>query len=265
MPAAALIGLVDALRVSYGLERSIKIMPGRLADDRCLISVGLGALGKTPLQRLLKMGEELRMPAGFADALPAALERADIVHFGYEGSGTHETYKMYFEYASDARAAMIAKGRTPVLVHLAYKWVPQRPNGRAVSRYTWIPCQTRDELETRLRNLLPIDRAPRALGCALGLVLQTARSADPSELLLMEVEESGHSRRSCDLNVYDAGLRLRDIAGLLEDTLRDFGIANATSGSIFGDFAAKALGHLSAGIGRDGEEFVTIYFGVEGH
>lgn len=264
MPAANLISLVESLGAPYGLERSVKIMPGRVADDRCLISVGRGALGRAPLDRLLRIGQELGMPTGFVDALPAALDRADIVHFGYEGAGTHGTYKMYFEYASDARAAMTAGSPVPVLVHLAYKWTPPRPDG-AVTRYTWAPCRTRPEVEAKLRSLLPAERAPRALGCALRLLSKAASSADAGELLLMEVEEAGNPRRSCDLNVYDAGLRLCDIADLLESALRDFGVTTATGESVFGGSASKALGHLSAGVGRDGEEFVTIYFGVEGH
>ena len=38
--------------------------------------------------------------------LPAALQRADIVHFGYEAAAGQEIYKIYFEYASDVRAAI---------------------------------------------------------------------------------------------------------------------------------------------------------------
>jgi hypothetical protein len=265
MPAADLIRLVEGLRAPYGLERSVKIMPGVLADDRCLISIGRAALGRAPVERLLRMGNELHMPPGFAEALPAALERADIVHFGYEAAAGHEVYKIYFEYASDVRAALAADRRAHVLVHLAYKWAPLRPASGAVTRYSRLPCGTRAELEARLRSLLPASHAPRALRCALGLVTRTAALADSGQLLLMEVEEPGNSRRSCDLNLYDAGLRLRDIADLLEMALRDFGVPLAHALSIFGRAQDKALGHLSAGVGRDGQEFVTIYFGVEGH
>lgn len=265
MPALDLIRLVDALGAPYGLERSVKIMPGALYDDRCLISIGRGALGRAPVARLLEMGNDLQMPPGFAEALPAALERADIVHFGYEQAARQEIYKIYFEYAADVRAAIAAKRRSSVLVHLAYKWSPLVPDSGAVTRYSWIPCANRTELETRLGSLLPLDHAPRALRSVLSLVSRTAAFADSGKLLLMEVEEPGNPRRSCDLNVYDAGLRLRDIADLLELTLRDFEVPAAQALSTFGRAEQTALGHLSAGVGRDGTEFVTIYFGVEGH
>ena len=262
MPAAKLIRLVEALGASYGLERSVKIMPGRVADDRCLISVGRGALGQAPLDTLLRIGQELGMPADVAAALPAALDRADVVHFGYEAGDLHETYKMYFEYASDARAAMMASNPVPVLVHLAYKWASAHPDG-VITRYKWLPCRKRADVDAKLRELVPIGQAPRALACALDLLSKAGPSAEAGELLLMEVEDVGNPRRSCDLNVYDAGLRLSDIADLLNAALRDFQVPTAES--IFAVSAAKALGHLSAGVGKNGEEFVTIYFGVEGH
>jgi hypothetical protein len=265
MPALDLIRLVEQLGAPYGLERSVKIIPGSLYDDRCLISVGRAALGEAPVERLLQMGNELQMPASFAEALPAALQRADIVHFGYEAAAGQEVYKIYFEYASDVRAAIAANGQGPVLVHLAYKWVPLRPDSGALTRYSWLRCGTRAELEARLRGLVPEEHAPRAHRCALGLVSRTAALADSGELMLMEVEEPGNPRRSCDLNVYDAGLQLRDIADLLDETLRDFEVPAAQARSTFGRSERTALGHLSAGMARDGSEFVTVYFGVEGH
>jgi tryptophan halogenase len=265
MPAARLIRLVEALGAPYGLERSVKITPGMLADDRFLVSIGRAALGDAPAERLLQIGRELDIPQNFAEALPASLCHADVVHFGYEAGSGQEVYKIYLEYASRVRDAMAAISQTPQLVHLAYKWAPLRADGAAVTRYTWVPCRNRNELELKLRSLLPENEAPRALGCALGLVSRIASYADSGELLLMDVEEAGNPRRSCDLNVYDAALRVDQIAGLLTSAMRDFAVPERQSQSLLERSANKALGHLSAGLGRDGREFVTIYFGVEAH
>jgi tryptophan halogenase len=265
MAAADLIRLVETLGAPFGLERSVKIEPGTLTDDRCLISVGRGALGQAPVERLLQIGGTLHMPQSFADVVSGALERADIVHFGYEAGVGGDVYKVYFEYASDVRRAMAAGSRVPVLVHLAYKWTPQRPDGRAVTRYTWVPCPNRTALEAKLEDLVPASEAPRASRCALGLLSQIAPFADSGDLLLMEVEEPGNPRRSCDLNVYDAKLRMHQIADLLDSTLRDFAVPQARAQPVFERAKDRALGHLSAGVGRDGREFVTLYFGVEAH
>jgi hypothetical protein len=265
MSASALIRLVEELGAPYGLERSVKITPGGLSDDRCLISIGRAALGQAPAERLIQMGRALHMPQDFADALSAALERADIVHFGYEAASKRDIYKIYLEYAAEVRRAMAAHSDRPVLVHLAYKWVASQADSGAVTRYTWLPCGTRGELEAKLRDLVPVNEAPNALRCALGLVSRIASFAESGKFLLMEVDEPGNSRRSCDLNVYDAGLRMHEIADLLETALSDFAVPRAQSQSVFDRAGDRALGHLSAGVGRDGGEFVTFYFGVEEH
>jgi tryptophan halogenase len=263
MPAEDLIKLVEKLRAPYGLERSVKIAPGALFADRCLISIHRAALGEAPAVRLAEMARELGIPGGFADTLPAALEGADIVHFGHEDGPGFEVRKIYFEYAAQARLAMA--NAEPVLVHLAYKWAPGRADGTAVTRYTWAPSRTRGEVEAKLRTLMPASEAPRALRCALRLLSRVAALADSGQLLMMEVDEPGNRRRSCDLNVYDAELRLSQIADLIEATMRDFAVPPSQAVAVFGGAWELALGHLSAGLGRGGEEFVTIYYGIEAH
>ena len=81
----------------------------------------------------------------------------------------------------------------------------------------------------------------------------------------MEVEEPDNPRRSCDLNVYDAGVRMQDISDLIDAALNDFAVPPAQARDDIRSRRRSALGHLSAGVGRDGQEFVTLYFGVEAH
>ncbi|HEX4410173.1 MAG TPA: hypothetical protein VH206_15475 [Xanthobacteraceae bacterium] len=265
MAEADLIQLVQALHAPFGLERSVKLTHGVLADNRCLISIGRDTLGDAPAERLVGIGRTLGMPSDFIAELPAALGQAEIVHFGYEAVGARDIYKIYLEYASDVRRAMAAQSGIPVLVHLAYKWTPRDARGAAVTRYTWVPSRTRGEIETKVRDLVGADEAPRALRCALGLVSRAADAADSSKLMLMEVEEPGNPRRSFDLNVYNAQLHMRRIADLLDATMMDFAIPTMRGQEVFASAADKQLGHLSGGVGRDCAEFVTFYFGVEGH
>jgi tryptophan 7-halogenase len=265
MPAADIIGLVEALKAPYGLERSVKITQGMLADDRCLISVGRSALGEDAGGRLLRMARALDLPARFAQELPAALDRADVVHFGYETVAGRDIYKVYCEYAASARQAMASAARTPTLVHQAYKWMPGEPDSGAVTRYTWVPYDSRIELEQKLGDLVPAEAAPRAHRCAFALVARVPALVESREMLLMEVDEPGNPRRSCDLNVYDAELQMSDVADVIDAALTDFAIPEVRRRATFNPARERMLGHLSAGRGRDGAEFVTIYFGVEAH
>jgi len=265
MPAANVIGLVAALKAPYGLERSVKITQGTLADDRCLISVGRSAFGEDAGGRLLQMARALDLPPRFAQELPAALDRADVVHFGYETLAGRDIYKIYCEYAASARRAMGSPTRVPTLVHLAYKWMPGEPDSGAMTRYTWVPYGNRIELEQKLADMVPAEAAPRAHRCVFALVTRVSALAESGEALLMEVAEPGNPRRSCDLNVYDAELKMSDVADVIDAALADFAVPQVRRRAAFDPARERMLGHVSAGRGRDGAEFVTIYFGVEAH
>jgi tryptophan 7-halogenase len=264
MAAAQLIHLVKELGVPFGLERSLKIMQGTLDGERFLLSVGRAAFGDRAERRLLEMSRALNIPQEFADRFASSLEGADVLHFGYEASHGRAIYKIYFEYASTVRQAMTLNA-APTLVHLAYKWDSAEPNNSAVTRYTWIPCRTAEDLQRKLHSLVPVTEAPNASRCMSGLVSKVAASVDLRELLLMEVDEPGYPRRSCDINVYDAEMRVHQIADLVETAAAGMSAPVSEVNAVLKEAANKALGHFSAGLGRSGREFVTIYFGVEAH
>lgn len=265
MPAAEILGLVEGLRARFGLERSFKISAGALIDDRYLVSLHRTAFGPEPAARLKAMAIELGMPARRVEAIDAALDGADIVHLGYEGGGADEIFKVYFEYAGRARRAMAAANPEPTLVHLAFKWSRRAGGEGALTRYTWTPCPSFAAIEARLDPLVPEIGAPNARACALALLERVRRDVGAGDIFVMEVEEPGNPRKSVDINVYNAELRLDAIAGLLAEAGRRFDLGAADIGKVIDGRGDRMLGHLSAGIGRGGEEFITIYFGVESH
>jgi hypothetical protein len=265
MAAADLIRLVQDFGAPFGLERSIKLTPGRLDRERCLLSVGRSAFGEPPQSKLLDAARALGLPEPFVEELAASAAEADVIHFGYEADGGRGIYKIYCEYASKVRRAMAEGQGLPTLVHLAFKWVPDKADSHAVTRYSWVPCRTIGDLEDRLRLLLPLERAPNAHRCVFELLSRASAVADPREFLLMEVEERGNPRRSCDLNVYDAAMRVGQAIDLVEAAAAGLAVPKSEVQSAFAPVTDKMLGHLSGGVGRNGEEFVTVYFGVESH
>ena len=263
MPVGDLIKLVETLRAPYGLERSVKIAPGALFDDRCLVSVHRSALGQAPADRLAAMARALGIPARFADSLPEAL-RAPTSCTSATKAGRASKSKNRFRICVP-RASRHGGGERGSRACASRLQVgAERPDGAAVTRYSWTPCRTRAEAEGKLRALMPAREAPRALRCALSLLSRLAGLAESGQLLMMEVEEPGNPRRSCDLNVYDAELRLSHIADLIDAAVTDFAVPRSRARRVrLG--AGFALGHLSARVGRGGEEFVTIYYGIEAH
>jgi tryptophan halogenase len=265
MSAPDLLGLVRELRAPFGLERSCKIVAGALHEDRFLISLHRTALGERAAERLGQMARALGVPAAFEHPIAAALGDADIVHFGYEGGEARAVCKIYLEYASQVRRAQALDALDPVLVYLAYKWTWRLPEQRTVTRYTWLPCRTDAAIAERLRALVPVTEAPRALACGLDLLSRAGRRTETGKLFLMEVAEPDNRRRSYDLNVYRADLHLGDIADLLERAAAELAVPQPAIRALVKRCGALDLGHLSGGMGRDGREFVTVYYGVEAH
>ncbi len=258
-----LVAMVGTLGAPHGVERSVKIGRDFINDDRCLVSVDRAALGASPAVRLTEMARALVMPGDFVAALPAALAAADVVHFGYEGPPESAIHKIYLESASATRDAMRREDPAPRLVHTAFKWMPRRPDRRAVARYTWIPCRTRHDLEDRLGRITPPHEAPVGHRLAVRLLARLAHVVEPERLFLLEVAEENNQRRSWDINVYNGGLRVGQALDLIDAARAEFRVSPAAASAVFDANADRTLGHLSGGLGRDGQEFATIYFGVE--
>jgi tryptophan halogenase len=249
---AELIRHVAGLGAPFGLERSVKITPGAVHAERRLMSVHLSSLGPDPLARVAAIGAAFALPRQI-DLAPA-LAGADIVHFGYERGAEGDVFKLYFEYAKRTRAA-IAAGK-PVLVHRAIKWERARPDRHAWTRYAWPGCRGRPAVEATLARLAAAGSRAHAHTLAL---LARAKDADT---LLLEVDEAENPRRSWDVNIYDAELKLGDALDLVMAAVRDFGCGPQAEAA-FAPRREAVLGHVSGGMGRDGREFLTFYFGVE--
>jgi tryptophan halogenase len=261
MSAAALMNLIQALAAPYGLERSCKAVPGALEEDRFLVSLHRTAFGGDVAGSLIGMGRKLGAPDAVLEAIGRAEANADIVHLGYEG-GARATYKIYLEYAGEVRRAQERKADEPVLVHLAFKWMPAAGSGET-TRYTWLPARTHAEIGERVRGLTP--DAPRALACVLEVLARACARVEAEKLFLMQVEEPDNVRCSCDLNLYQADFHLRDIADVLSTLGGELAVPRDRMAALIARCGSLALGHIAGGRGRDATEFVTVYYGVEAH
>ena len=95
------------------------------------------------------------------------------------------------------------------------------------------------------------------------LALAAARVGRDS-FVYVEAEEEGNPRRSFDLNFYKAGLRVADLRVPLSRLCEKYSIPSARLESLLGESAARPFGHLSGGLGREGEDFLTVYYEIEG-
>jgi hypothetical protein len=257
--AALLFRLVDALGVQYRYERSFRLAPDTLLANRMLLSVGQGRLGEDAPARVLEICAELGMPAGLRDGVPELVREARCVHFGFEADARGALYKVYFERR--AAQAEAARGKA-VLLHLAYKWDVEKPERCVTTRYEWRPALDVPALRERMTRCYGAEHASACEAAAAVLGLAAAR-VDAARLQFLEVREEGNDRQSFDLNVYDAGLTLRD-AQMPLACLRDhFGIRPGRFQALYDQVSGRRLGHIAGGAHRGGEAFATVYYGVE--
>ncbi len=95
--------------------------------------------------------------------------------------------------------------------------------------------------------------------------LEMAVAKAPAEKLqYLEVQEDANSRRSFDLNLYNAKLQVKDIQPLLQRMREHFGVRAGQFQALYDQINNKALGHLAGGVHRDGKDFFNVYYGVVG-
>jgi hypothetical protein len=80
----------------------------------------------------------------------------------------------------------------------------------------------------------------------------------------VEAAEEGNPRRSFDLNFYKAGLRVGDLRAPLSRLCDRYSIEDARLASLLEQSGTRPFGHLSGGVGREAEDFLTVYYEIEG-
>jgi hypothetical protein len=222
-------------------ERSAKTIGGALRTGRFLASFPRAALCPGPSRALRAILGRLGAPEQGAALLDRHQARAVSIHFGHEPEETGVLTKCYLEFPPDARPE-------PDLVFLALKW--DGAGQEALSLYRSRDALSAPERRGLIRHLLPP-------GPALDL-FEELGARPGSGLRLLEVEEPGSPRRSLDLGLADLGLRVGDHGAALAGVLGGTPAAQAWAAAQGGD----RLGHLAAGVARDGRPFATVYHGV---
>ncbi|MEP6563580.1 MAG: hypothetical protein ABJB10_00490 [Mesorhizobium sp.] len=258
-----MLSLIEALDCPFGLERSAKLGDGDINEDRFLAIVHKDSLGPDAKAGLRAIARKLSLPEAMLAMLCDHLGEAEIVHFGYEG-GKAGLYKIYVEFSGRVRRGL-AKGAEPAteLVHIAVKWRPDDPQSARVSRYVW-PAAARgvEAIKGRLAGLRPDAGASPSVDAAFDMI-EVARHHCPEErIFFMEVQEDGSPRHSFDINMYSAGLQVAAVEQAIRRLGKAYAIAPAKLDEFLSRITGEPLGHLSGGLGRNGRDFATLYFGA---
>jgi hypothetical protein len=258
-----LLAVLRGLQVDMAVERSVKLSRAALHPNRFLLTLAKGALGTGAERRILDASRALAMPEALAGAFAARLPEANYVHAGFEEGGRGSLYKLYLEFWTDWEHEITSQPTrsAPFVVHLGFKWDPRDGARQAVSTYTCYPRLPFEQLRDRVIHLF--DPAPRqTLDIALECLERAAARIGRDRMLYLEVSEEGNPRRSFDVNVYKAGLRLRDVEDLVRQACREFAISAERWQALSARVQGERLGHLSGGIDRGGGGFLTFYYGA---
>jgi hypothetical protein len=265
--AGLLFHLIKNLNIDYGFERSFKISEKALLGNRFLFTMSTHAIIQDPHGRILNICRRMDMPEKLLEIYNENLPSANYVHFGFEEDEKSYIYKAYLEFWTDWENEIKNKPNRsdPFLVHLGFKWDVSEPTRCVLTRYTCHPSLSVDNILERISKVF--DRDPYRTPCeiAKGIVKLASSRISNDKILYVEVEEENNPRRSFDINMYKAKLRLEELYSLLLDICQHYSIPSEEFHILYDQFRTKLFGHLSGGIDREGKDFLTIYYGVEGH
>ena len=250
-PEATLRGFAEGLGLPIMGESSIKLVQGAALTERYLLSVPAGGITAKQVAELVRVAVLLGLAPEMADQVATDLPLSTTLHFGFEREGERTTLKLYCEFPLARDWDSARRAGQSILVHRAVKWDPRDATRAAVSRYVAHPARNVPQTAARIRELMG-QGAPADL--ALSLFNRAAGRVGAQERLFLDVEEEGSARKSFDLKLYDTQFTTAELSPAIPGLLKFFAIADLR-------VPAAALGHIAGGQGRDGEPFLTLYFG----
>jgi len=264
--AELLFHLVKSLKVNAGLERSFKISEKSLLGNRFLLGTSKRAIKQKPHERILDICERLKMPEDFLEVFREKLPDADYVHFGFEENERTCVYKAYLEFYDKIEKEIKNQQNHSkhFLMHLGFKWDASDNTRRSIAKYNWHPSLSIEDILVRQSNILDPQKHRNSLEIARGIVSLASKRIPHHDILYLEVTEDNNPRRSFDINMYGAKLQLGELYPLLSKLRQHYSIPSEEFDHLYDVVKTKTFGHLSGGIDREGKDFLTVYYGVEG-
>lgn len=258
--ARPLLQLVRNLEIDFGFEKSVKLSSGSALADRMIL--GVRSTLADP-GALLGICRRIGMPSAHLAQFVESLPTANTIGFGYEDSPQGGTYKVYLEFWEQLRKR-VQTDTSPGLLFLGFKWDARDPARAAIARYTCYPLLTINGINQRLAALYEGQDDSPSLQATRQIIALASRRIGNDSFVYVEAAEEGNLRKSFDINFYKAGLRISDLQPVLEELWLRYRIPGPPAQTMTGKSGACPFGHLSGGLGRDGKDFLTFYYELEG-
>jgi hypothetical protein len=263
--ADSLIQLVQELNVMFDFERSFKMSQQKMLWHRFLMVVDKNDIRGNPHERVLNICDRMGMPEDFLGMFKEHLSQANPVDFGFEADEGRCIYKAYLDFLPQLRrGGEIKLNQTkPHIMFLGFKWDVLDPTKKALTKYTWYPSLSFEEIQTRLSDIYDNDKSRKLVELAEELLRLILSRTTHDKVYYLDVTEEHSQRRSFDINAYSANLQLKELYPLMMKIWQYYSIPAQESSELYRQMETKIFGHFSGGIGREGNDFLTVYFGLE--
>jgi hypothetical protein len=256
--AKPLLDIVDVFPVE-GFERSFRMSKGLVFWNRFLFGIKKKDI---PPDRLLEVCMRIGMPQEFQSMMQESLLDANQVLFGFEQGDTGSSFKVYLEYWEKVKRQIRTRPDRvdPVPLHLGFKWDCAAPERNRITDYTCYPLLKPEAIQKRLGQVYFGHEELASLHIIRDIISLARQRAPNPSFLYLEVSEKGNPRCSFDINLYNAGLRLKELSSHLYKLRTHYEIAEENFSEGFADARGKLFGHLAGGVDRDGQDFCTVYY-----
>jgi hypothetical protein len=265
--ADLLFNLVKSLNLEVGYERSFKVSEKTLLQNRFLLGFNKKSIEQNPHERILDICNSMDMPETLLEDFSEKLSEANYIHFGFEENERTCIYKAYLEFYD--KIAEEIKNQPDqlahLLLHLGYKWNVSDNTKHAVTKYTWYRSLPVEDILVRVANILDSQKYRKSFEIAKGILDIGSSKIPHHDILYLEVSEENNPRKSFDINMYRASLELRELHPFLSEMCQHYSISSEEFDVLYKPVKTKIFGHLSGGIDREGKDFLTVYYGVEGY
>ena len=251
--------LLEQLGLSCGYEKSFKLTQQHLLPNRYLLGIDRPALDQDKLTTIL---DRLEMPQYFVDEFTDRISAANLLLIGFEEGIEDCIYKIYLEYWDAIRSKLehSKPPYSPETLFLGYKWSALESGRAVLTDYLYYPKLNLDEIIERLEATIPASGDAATFDIARQIVMLCADRVDCEALVYLEAGEADNPRKSFDINLYPAAVRMEKIYPLLQRLCRCFGVEIESLDKVYKNVHFRELGHISGGTDRNGNPFFTVYY-----
>ena len=257
--AALPFRILEERGIPCGYERSFKMRSNRLLANRYMLGIDTTEFSR---EELTKICNQLCMPDVYLEDFRKQLMGSNLMLLGFEHDGDACSYKIYLEYWNKLQVELM-NGNPPhaaALLHLGYKWDVFNDDRRTLARYICYPKITVDEILARIKLLYANALDQSCYAIVQHIIKMASQTCGDRDLIYIEAQEDGNSRRSFDVNLYQASLQLDKIEQSLSRMQAHFDLCPDEFRRLLKLIMGKQLGHLSGGLDRRGDDFLTVYY-----